>query len=585
MMVPSQLTVDCFDALICAYSNRCKAMFYNCLISAESSPQGLNPHVHTFCEDSIMTSEKRQKAVDLSHHLSDLSRARTTSPLKGLAKYFGRPGLISLAGGLPSEAYFPFANISGEALVPESFSLSPVQQESSLSWIWKLFGASKEKTNPITIPKYPTATDDINLAVALQYGMATGIPQLQKFVKEFVEKVYQPAYSDYTTLVQTGNTDGWSRAMQTILNPGEGFLTEDWTYPSAIAGSRPFGMHAVAVAMDSEGMRSDDLLKVLSEWDEAARGFKRPHVIYTVPVGQNPTGVTMGATRKQEIYKICVEFDIIIVEDDPYFFLQQGPYVPKSERSSQLLKSDDPERFIASLAPSYLKFDYQGRVIRLDTFSKYVAPGARLGWFTCNPMFAERLERQGETSTQAPCGFGQALVAKLLTGWKYEGYVRWLHGLAVQYRIRRDFFIDSLADEFHLQQSLAHEGAWAGCTVLTARPKPKNYGPLIEKDALGSKKMFSFVPPTAGMFVWIKIHFENHPSFKPGDEDTLEMQLWTKIADAGVLIGPGWYFAAEEENLDVGSGHFRISFSNAEFADLKKAVNIFGKVVREFFQE
>lgn len=56
------------------------------------------------------------------------------------------------------------------------------------------------------------------------------------------------------------------------------------------------------------------------------------------------------------------------------------------------------------------------------------------------------------------------------------------------------------------------------------------------------------------------------------------------------------------ENND--SGHFRISFSNGEvsvsylmhpepcandlipkFADLKKAVTIFGRVIREFFQE
>ena len=36
-----------------------------------------------------------------------------------------------------------------------------------------------------------------------------------------------------------------------------------------------------------------------------------------------------------------------------------------------------------------------------------IAPGSRLGFFTCNPRFAERLERAGETSTQAPCGFGQ----------------------------------------------------------------------------------------------------------------------------------------------------------------------------------
>lgn len=46
-----------------------------------------------------MAHDKRQKAVDLSHHISDLSRARAVSPLKGLAKYMGNPNLIALAGG------------------------------------------------------------------------------------------------------------------------------------------------------------------------------------------------------------------------------------------------------------------------------------------------------------------------------------------------------------------------------------------------------------------------------------------------------------------------------------------------------
>lgn len=40
------------------------------------------------------------KAIDLSHHLSELSKSRMPSPLKGLARYWGRPGLISLAGGV-----------------------------------------------------------------------------------------------------------------------------------------------------------------------------------------------------------------------------------------------------------------------------------------------------------------------------------------------------------------------------------------------------------------------------------------------------------------------------------------------------
>ena len=45
-------------------------------------------------------SEKEMpKAIDLTHHLSDVAKAREASPLKGLMKYFGKPGMISLAGG------------------------------------------------------------------------------------------------------------------------------------------------------------------------------------------------------------------------------------------------------------------------------------------------------------------------------------------------------------------------------------------------------------------------------------------------------------------------------------------------------
>lgn len=63
--------------------------------------------------------------------------------------------------------------------------------------------------------------------------------------------------------------------MQTLMNPGDCFLTEEWTYPSMLASSKPYGMFAIPVAMDKDGMSSTDLRKVLSEWDEKARGCKR----------------------------------------------------------------------------------------------------------------------------------------------------------------------------------------------------------------------------------------------------------------------------------------------------------------------
>jgi len=39
------------------------------------------------------------KSIDLSHHLSDLAKNRAPSPLKAFMKYYGRPGLLTLAGG------------------------------------------------------------------------------------------------------------------------------------------------------------------------------------------------------------------------------------------------------------------------------------------------------------------------------------------------------------------------------------------------------------------------------------------------------------------------------------------------------
>ncbi|KAI0921014.1 hypothetical protein AcW1_004869 [Taiwanofungus camphoratus] len=485
------------------------------------------------------------------------------------------------------EGVVPHLIASSVALMPDSFALKSTEQESSLSWFWKLFSrGSKEKTSPITIPKYTETREELNLAVALQYGTATGLPQLQSFIKDFVEKVYQPAYDDCSIMVHIGNTDGWSRVMQTLMNPGDCFLTEEWTYPSMLASSKPYGMFAIPVAMDKDGMSSTDLRKVLSEWDEKARGCKRPHVMYTVPVGQNPVGSTMGATRKKEIYDVCVEYDVVIVEDDPYFFLQQGVYVPKSERISQsALSTFNDAEWLASLDPSYLKFDYQGRVIRLDTFSKYIAPGSRLGWHTCNPIFAERLERQGETSAQAPCGFGQSLITKLLMTWKYDGYVRWLHGLAVQYKTRRDFFIDCLADEFHLESSPSDLGVWRGHDIYTAYARPSRQLLILEKGY--GVKMFSFVPPTSGMFIWVVVHFENLPAIRSDPEESPEMQLWTKLAEAGLLIAPGFFFAADQENPPApqGDGHFRISFSSADFNGLKKAAHIFGSVIHDFFKQ
>ncbi|PVF95527.1 PLP-dependent transferase [Serendipita vermifera] len=543
-------------------------------------------------------NEKLPKSIDLSHHLSDLAKARGISPLKGLFRYLGRPGMLALAGGLPHPDYFPFASLEAKTLPRDYYSTSTTAEAAptGLSWFWNLFsGSSTKHMGHIAVPKYVSdPIKDVNLATALQYGMATGLPPLQVFTKEYTARFYKPGFSDFTTLVHTGNTDGWSRVVYSLLNPGDSLLVEEWTYPSALAAALPIGVHTVAAPLDSRGIKPDALREILANWDEEARGFKRPRLLYTVPIGQNPSGLTTGSDRKKQIYEICVEFDIIIGEDDPYYILQEGEYIPEDIRlkskGKSTANSDDIEEFIESLEPSYLRYDYQGRVIRLDTFSKTIAPGCRMGWFTCNPVFAERFERAGETSTQAPSGFVQSLVTQLLAKeWGLEGYVRWLKGIKAQYTIRRDLFIDSIMRELDVTLTKG-EGFLEGAIVYEGWFKGEK-GKVNEKT--GKKPVVSFVPPTSGMFVWMRVNFEGLPPpvrvpDENPDEATHEGRFWVQLAENNLLIGPGFVFRGEKQHPPEDpnlAGHYRVSFSDASHENMEKASKIFARVLKEYLKK
>ncbi len=60
-----------------------------------------------------------------------------------------------------------------------------------------------------------------------------------------------------------------------------------------------------------------------------------------------------------------------------------------------------------------------------------------------------------------------------------------------------------------MTRTVATQGAWAGSTAYIARPKPVDVKALTgrtladEKHAFGEKPLFSLVPPSSGMFVWV----------------------------------------------------------------------------------
>lgn len=219
-----------------------------------------------------------------------------------------------------------------------------------------------------------------------------------------------------------------------LTERGDCVLVEEYTYPTMVETSLPLGVRLVSVQMDNEGLDPAALEDLLRQWNPSISG-KRPRILYTIPTGHNPTGVTASAERRSKIYEIAQLWGIYILEDDPYHFIQ-FQHEDRCLSTAQI----SPQEMARKLAPSYLSIDVYGRVLRMDTVSKTIAPGLRIGWITAPQEIIERVTRVQETSVQSPSGFSQIFLLKLLEAWSDNGFVNRILHLQSIFRDQRDEF-------------------------------------------------------------------------------------------------------------------------------------------------
>lgn len=299
--------------------------------------------------------------------------------------------------------------------------------------------------------------------------------------------------------------------------------------------------------------------------------------------GQNPTGGTLSIERRKALYALCQKYDVIIIEDEPYWNLQfPSAYAMEARRASSQLEGPYNQNynangrssgyaFLDSLVPSYLSIDTEGRVVRLDTFSKTIAPGSRLGWITAQPAIIERLARITEVTTQQPSGFVQSMVAGMImgkqdddsgtratmkvdgSGWQMDGWVRWLEGLRGGYEKRMNSMCKILEESKSLF-SHTPEGS-----ILAES--------LVEDwEVVDKVQMFDFVWPKAGMFAWIEVLFENHPLQSQYSHERLSKAFWIHLTRKPhlCLVGPGSLFAATMKSAVNAHRYIRIAFAPME---------------------
>jgi len=252
-------------------------------------------------------------------------------------------------------------------------------------------------------------------AQALQYGASNGRVELRETIVELMaETGVRIAAAD--VVVTAGAQQGLDLLAKTFLDPGDVVICEGPTYVGALQAFSAYQPDIRCIPMDGEGMRMD-----LLEAELRAVGYQGAKFIYTIPNFQNPGGVTLSAPRRRRLLELAREYDIPVIEDDPYGRLRfEGGHVKP-------LRALDDE------------------VIYLGTFSKIFAPGLRLGWMTApQPILAKVLLVKQAADL---CGSAFAQV----TAERYFAGTRWrkvLQGLARTYAERRDAMLAALEEYF-----------------------------------------------------------------------------------------------------------------------------------------
>ncbi|MEO1772286.1 PLP-dependent aminotransferase family protein [Candidatus Enterococcus ferrettii] len=246
----------------------------------------------------------------MNYHYSTKVPTSDTDAVGDLLRVAANPEIISFAGGLPAPELFPVEKIQAAA--------NQVFQEKGMT--------------------------------ALQYGSSKGIPELRKIV---VERLKQDGITvdEEQIMISTGSQQVLDLTSKMFINEGDTVIVEQPTYLCALDVFKSYEANLVSVEMDENGMKLDML-------EEALKANPNTKMIYTIPNFQNPTGRTLSLERRKKLAQLAVDYDVLVLEDNPYGAV----------------------RFEGTPLPAIRSFDETGHVIYTSTFSKILAPGLRLGW-------------------------------------------------------------------------------------------------------------------------------------------------------------------------------------------------------------
>jgi 2-aminoadipate transaminase len=205
--------------------------------------------------------------------LSARANAAGSSAIRDLLHLLERPGMLSLAGGLPA----------AEGLAPGPFAAA--------------FERALRRGGPYGPP-------------ALQYGPTEGIAELRALVALDAQRVDGRSDED-DVLVTTGSQQAIDLLARVLLDAGDTVVAERPAYLGSLQCFAAAGARVVTIPVDADGLRTDELEREL-------RAGLRPKLCAVVPNFQNPSGATLSEERRVYLGALAEHYGFVVVEDDPY---------------------------------------------------------------------------------------------------------------------------------------------------------------------------------------------------------------------------------------------------------------------------
>ena len=328
---------------------------------------------------------------------------------------------------------------------------------------------------------------------AFQYSLSRGVPAFVEMLADRATAAGSLTGKD-NVLVTAGSQQAIELVARAFITKGDYVMVENPTYVGALQAFNYYQAKYVTVQTDRDGMLVDEVEEKIRQC--------HPKLIYTVSNFQNPTGITMSEDRRRALVDIGAKYNIPIVDDNPYGEI----------------------RFAGIPAPSLKSIGGDG-VISLQSFSKIVAPGLRMGWINGPSAIMGQFEKVKQCTDLHTSTFSQFLLYEYIAQGLLEPHIE---EIKATYLKKRNTMMSALEAYFP-------EGV-------------------------------TWTNPEGGLFLWLDL--PKHVSAK----DLLPKAIESKVA---YVYGSPFFACGGGENT------MRLGFSNPACDEITEGIKRLGKLIKE----